>query len=225
MNRPRMSSTRSSELVVVAGQSRSGKTWSTAKAVARERSLLVWDSMGEFTRDFDCRPLADVGALRDVAIVGKSGRYSCPWPVHPRGFEVFCRLAWVWIRAAHQRGRSVALVVEELADVTNPGKAPIAWGEICRKGLRFGPRIYALTQRPAESDKTVLGNATRIRCHAMVRLNDRKAMALDMGVDRNLVDRLDLAACEWIELDLRSRELRTGGMGRRTRKIAQPVRA
>lgn len=216
---------RDGELTVAAGKSRSGKTHLTAKAVNGEPRLLVWDAMGEFADRFRCRTVPDAAALHRIASGAMDGRYSCAWPVSPVNFDRFCRLAWVWLRACADDARPVALVVEELADVSAPGKAPVAWGEIVRKSLRFGPHIYALTQRPAESDKTVIGNATIIRCHAMKRVNDRRAMALDMGIDQALIDGLDFDKYQWIELNDRTHALRTGGKGLSTRIIAQTSKA
>lgn len=212
---------RDGELTVAAGKSRSGKTFLTAKAVDKAPRLLVWDAMGEFHAKFRCRSVPTVAALHRIATGALDGRYACAWPVTPANFDRFCRLAWIWIRACAADGRPVALVVEELADVSPPGKAPAAWGEIVRKSLRFGPHIYALTQRPAESDKTVIGNATIIRCHAIKRANDRRAMALDMDIDQAIIDKLDFSRYQWVELNDRTKALRTGGKGLRTRKLAQ----
>ena len=210
---------RDGELTVAAGKSQSGKTHLTAKAVATEPRLLVWDAKGEFVKKFRCRHVADVYDLHAIATGARDGRFACPWLVTPENFDRFCRLAWVWIRACAADGRTVALVAEELADVTSPGKAPPAWGEILRKSLELGPHLYALTQRPAESDKTAIGNATIMRCHAMRRAKDRKSMALDMGIDQKLIDQLDFNKFQWIEYNDRTHELRTGGKGMRTRKV------
>jgi hypothetical protein len=113
-------------------------------------------------------------------------------------FDAFCRLAWVWVRVAPG-----VLVIEELADVTSPGKAPPAWGEIVRKGLRYGPHIYALTQRPAESDKTVIGNASVIHCHRMARSMDRAYMARELDIAQDQLDALK--PLDFIERDATGR--------------------
>ena len=42
-------------------------------------------------------------------------------PITLENFEIFCRCAWLWIRVMHEKGRSKALVIEELADVSPPG--------------------------------------------------------------------------------------------------------
>jgi hypothetical protein len=98
--------------------------------------------------------------------------------------------------------------VEELADVTSPGKAPVYWGEIVRKGLRYGPQIYALTQRPSESDKTVMGNVSIIHCHQMARSEDSAYMARELRIELALVDHL--LPFHWIERDRRTKTLTNG---------------
>lgn len=89
------------------------------------------------------------------------------------------------------------MVAEEIADVTSPGKAPDARGLLVRQGLGWGINIYAITQRPAESDKTVMGNATYFHAHAMSRSKDRKYMAEEMDLP---VEQLAaLQPLQWIE--------------------------
>jgi len=207
-------------LALVSGQSRSGKSFWTAQRVAREPRLLVWDSMREFSLDYRCREVRTPAELHRVALSSAPARIGYAVPVSAGSFDTFCRLAWVWLRVNARAGHSVAIVVEEMADVTTPGKAPPAWGEIVRKGLRFGPRIYALTQRPAESDKTVVGNANLLHCHAMARADDARYMARELRVDPARVDALRLDRFEWLELDRRTRVLTAGGKGLPVRTVA-----
>jgi len=176
--------------------------------------------MGEFSTDYRCSGTNDPAVLHRASLSSAPVRLGYTAPVSPATFDTFCRLAWVWLRVNARAGQSVAIVVEEMADVTTPGKAPPAWGEIVRKGLRFGPRIYALTQRPAESDKTVVGNANLLHCHAMARADDARYMARELRVGPELVDALRLDRFEWLELDRRTRTLTTGGKGLPTRTIA-----
>ncbi len=135
-----------------------------------------------------------VGVMR-VAYVG---------PVDAEHFETFCRLAWVWIRV--RRGNH--LVVEELSDVTSPGKAPRSWGEICRKNRYEGGRVFAITQRPAESDKTILGNVALIHCGRMNTGRDRRYMAEILDVD--LQDLEQLQDLDYIHRDMRTHEVKRG---------------
>lgn len=183
------------ELVTVYGASRSGKTAYVAQQVASAPRLLAWDAAEDWSLKYNCQRIASPLELRARIAAGpKLERLAYVRPCTAREFEFFCRLAWVWIRQA--RG---ALIVEELADVTHPGKAPVAWGEIIRKGLRYGPRIFALAQRPSEADKTVLGNSSRIHAHRLAFPSDRAYMAACLGVP--MLELEKLAPLEWIERD------------------------
>lgn len=79
-----------------------------------------------------------------------------PGPDLKADFDFFCR-------AAFYAGRyvgPVTVIAEELADVSTPAKAPEQWGILCRRGLKRGISIFAISQRWAEADKTAFGNAS-----------------------------------------------------------------
>lgn len=181
-------------LVLVTGSSRSGKTAWVAQQVDRYGPLLVWDSVGEWSDRYGCKRIGSVRGLAD-AVTGPAGagRLALDVPVTAGNFEAFARLAMI---AAKLRD-GLRIVVEELADVTTPGKAPAAWGELCRKGLRYGPEIFAITQRPAESDKTAAGNASLIHAHRMALARDRAYMAALLDVPVSRVEKL--APLEYLE--------------------------
>lgn len=174
------------------------------------RRLLVWDGAGDW-HAHSCELIRSPQELVERAKHARLERLAyVPPKITPAHFELFCNIAWVWIRMA--RG---ALVVEELADVTHPGKAPVAWGEIIRKGLRYGPVIYAITQRPSESDKTALGNASRVHCHRMQRAADCAYMAAELRVPALEVGQL--RPFEWIERDAWGHVTRGVGLRRRAK--------
>jgi len=175
--------------------------------------------MGEYGRKFSCKRITTDAQLKAIVTRGMSGRYAFDVTVTRENFAFFCRCAWLWIRVMHHKKQNITLVVEELADVTPPGKAPPAWGDIVRKSMRFNPHIYALTQRPAESDKTILGNCTVIRCHSMKRANDRKSMARDMDIDQAHIDALKMGAFEYIECDDRTGVYTLGGKGAKPKRL------
>lgn len=104
-----------------------------------------------------------------------------------------------WSRVAFAMGiiAPCSVVAEELADVTTPGKAPDGWGNLVRQGLGYGINIYAVTQRPAESDKTVMGNWTYLHTHHMTRHRDRVRMAEEMDIDPAKIQAL--RKYQWIE--------------------------
>ncbi|MDO8416652.1 MAG: hypothetical protein Q7S87_10630 [Agitococcus sp.] len=73
---------------------------------------------------------------------------------------------------------------------------------LVRRGRKYGANIYGITQRPAESDKTLFGNCHVIHCCYMQWANDRAYMAaeLDMTVQQMILDRSKLA---FIHKDMR----------------------
>ena len=93
--------------------------------------------------------------------------------------------------------------------MTSPGKAPLGWGMVVRRGRDKERRlkVYGVTQRPSESDKTIMGNWTLIHCCLMTRFDDRAYMAKEMNIPREAID--SLQPLQWIEVD-RSREVTTG---------------
>lgn len=172
------------------------------------RRLLVWDSVGEWSREGMVEPVAtlqDLGA-RLRADAAKPGRSTLGYvgPVNAATFEAFCRMAWAWLRAAP----GGVLVVEELADVTAPGKAPPAWGEIVRKHRHAAGRVYALTQRPSESDKTIVGNAAVLHIGRMNMARDRLYAAQCLDVPLHHV--ASLGDLEFLEKNMRTRALSRG---------------
>jgi hypothetical protein len=208
------------EAFLVCGSRGSGKSgWTRQQCEGAER-LLVWDSVGEWSGAGLVTPVDSITELQllikaDVVTPGPF-RYGYTGPIYREWidangrirrtsyFPPFCKLAFVWMKAAP----GGVLVVEELADVTSPGKAPQGWGDIIRKGRHYSGSIYGLTQRPAESDKTLAGNADVIHCGRLSFPTDRKTLAeyLDVPVDQIT----ELQSLHWIERDMRTRKLRTG---------------
>jgi hypothetical protein len=179
------------KLYAVTGASRSGKTLWTAQQVARQRRVLVWDLLGEWSSRFRCER---IGSLAELArrVQGPPARLAFHCPQQLTHFPMFCRIAWAWLRLAPG-----ALIVEETSSVTQPGKAPPEWGDIIRMGLRYGTNIYALTQRPAESDKTVFGNASVLHVGRAVTPRDRATVA--EYLDRPVAEVSALLPLQFIE--------------------------
>lgn len=194
-------------LFYVAGASRSGKSTWVSQQVAKARRLLVWDyPKGQWGRELGCRPVSDFLAL--AALVRRSAppariAFCRVSETLAEDFETWCRLAWVYVRA-----HGAPLVVEELNTVTHPGKAPPAWGIICRMGLGYGSDIYAVSHRPAESDKTALANASVIHCGRMVIPDDEVLMARYLRAP--LSDVQALAPLDYLHRDLRTNKLTRG---------------
>lgn len=164
-------------LVAVAGRSRSGKTAWTLQRIQGAARLLVRDPRLEYVGPLKAKAVDSVpalaAALRNTGI--GAGRFCYTGP--DSGFDAVCKLGYLWGQLW-----PIVFVGEEISDVTTPGKAPDGWGQLIRKGLYYGNHIYSITQRPAECDKTVWGNASVIHSHGFVRQEDREYMARQLGV-------------------------------------------
>lgn len=165
------------ELTAVIGASRTGKTSYTLTRTAGVQPLLVWDPDGQWTAMRQAREVTRAELIHLTRTLGPAGRLCYVAPPIAAEFDFFCRIAWSWARLAPS-----TIVVEELADVTNPGKAPAGWGVLIRRGLKYGTNIIATTQSPAESDKTVIRNALRVACFLLEQDTDQLYVARRIGV-------------------------------------------
>lgn len=180
------------KLTAAIGASRSGKSQFVQSETAKARRLLVWDVKGEYGA-VSYRPQTRaelVQCLKHCA--GKPGRIAFV-PPDLGDFAFFCRAAAVWIKSHYAARQPCALIFEETADVTSPGKAPAEYGILLRRYLAYGVDIFAVTQRPAESDKTSIGNASRVHICRAATARDRRSVAGDTGVP--------LAAIEGLRAD------------------------
>lgn len=202
------------KLTVVAGRTRSGKTLSTRQATAREARLLVFDPKGKWAELDRCRALYTRQELFALARTGAPGRFA--FISQSRAdFDFWAEAAYWWGRVGALKGARSVIVAEELSAFTSSGKAPPGWHLLLTQGLEFGLDVWCLVQRPAESDKTCIGNATRLRCFAMTRALDCAYMAREL--DCAAGDVQGLGPLEFIERDMVS--------GERTRgKIATGLR-
>ena len=92
------------------------------------------------------------------------------------------------------------IVADETAGVTHPGKAPPGWHRLLAQGMELGISIMAITQSPAESDKTAMRNASLIRSYALRLPTDRAAMARYIGCDAADLGRM--SPLHYIERDM-----------------------
>ncbi len=181
---------RPAHVVYIVGATDTGKTTWLLGQLKGSRRLVVWDVKGEFARKGLARPVWTLTALHEILKSSRAGWFAYQ-PRNMDDFALFCRLAFAWSRCD--------LVVEELSDVTSPGRAPLWWGIVIRRGRDQHLRVWATAQRPAEADKTIYGNRTLLHVHQLVRLKDRREIAAEMGIEQARVD--GLRAFEWIAAD------------------------
>ena len=179
---------REAKIVVVTGSSGSGKSLWTKQQIKGAKRLIIWDIDDEYSGSV--RGVERVTSIKELAAKlkkAKTGKFAYVGKVSD--FELFCRAAFAWANCT--------CVVEELADVTTPAKAPEGWGQLVRRGRKYGIEIYAVTQRPSESDKTIIGNASIIHAGRMNRAQDRAYMAKEMDIRLEVIT--DLKPLEYVE--------------------------
>lgn len=179
-------------IIVVTGSSGSGKSAWVKQQLRAFPRVLAWDPEGEYVGEPGFVGVASAPQLLARLRNHKGrGRFAFVAPTLAL-FDWWCRLAFAWGRLA-----PCAVVAEETADVTTPSKAPQWYGTLIRRGRKWGITIYGVTQRPAESDKTTMGNAHIVHCGRMQRAADRRYMAAELDVPQERI--AALAPLEWIE--------------------------
>lgn len=177
----KVDTSRQASIVLVTGSSGSGKSAWVKKQIVRARRLIIWDIDDEYSEKITgVTRVTDIKELARALKSSQNGKFAFVGSV--ADFDLFCRCVFAW-------GACVC-VVEELADVTSPAKAPPGWGQLVRRGRKYGIAIYAVTQRPSESDKTIVGNCTLIHVCKMSKASDRNYMAKEMDISQAEIDQL-----------------------------------
>jgi len=170
------------DITVVCGSSGSGKSgWIKQQLKGRKR-VIVWDVDEEYTEESGFVAVRSISELLGLLKRRKTGRFAYV-PESLKEFNAWCMAAFYW-------GYCTA-IAEETADVTTPSKAPAGWGILVRRGRKRGVSIFGVTQRPAESDKTIMGNASMIHCGYLELLPDRQYMAVRMGLSVEDLENLE----------------------------------
>lgn len=193
------------------GGTGSGKTtWILKNRLPKtERSVIVWDGKDEHGHGNGVERITSPAAL--AARLAKSNTGRIAFVSTPDTFGFFCRAVWAW-------GHCLCLV-EELADVTTPAKAPRSWGELIRKGRAHGIRTISTTQRPQEIDKTIIGNAADVMIGFMPLEPDRKYIANRIGFPMDELNAMDVG--DWLYRVLPRGEIERGNLRTKARRKAK----
>ncbi len=194
---------KSGKLFALVGRSRSGKTQKALALIQGIPCVLVWDVEEQY-ENVTHRATSQGQLVKLVkqcagkrAVIGFTGNLS--------DFNFFCKTAFWFVRKCGEMGKKSGVVFEETADVTSPNKAPEHYGIILRRGLKYGCDLFAITQRPAESDKTSVGNASIVHICAIKLPIDRKYMSDMTGVPleriRGLVADQDNGKFDYLTVD------------------------
>lgn len=105
-------------------------------------------------------------------------------------FDLACRLAY--------GARNCAFLVEELSNFTTASYGPPLWRRMCNSGRHEGVWVIGCSQFPAQIDKAFLSNATLMHVGFLGEAPHRKAVALRMDINPDMIrDLPDLHFLEW----------------------------
>ncbi|XZG68897.1 hypothetical protein ACTSKR_09545 [Chitinibacteraceae bacterium HSL-7] len=170
---------RSAAINVVLGASGSGKTTFVMRAIKRDkpRRLIVWDTKDEFAAEGYADRVPSVAELiKRIRAAGDIGPFKLA--IRPDGSIAQLRAAFDLVAMAAYTAGHVTFVAEELSDMAQGGAIHSdGWRRCVVMGRTRGLTLYALSQRPALMDKTVIGNASLLRCGRVLVPADAKAIA------------------------------------------------
>jgi hypothetical protein len=182
-------------LDAIFGAQESGKSslMKIETARARPGRLMVWDPKREYAHfggvTSSLEELIGVVSSTRFAVVFQPKKEHMHRKAMRDRFNVFCKAA---VQAENLR-----LVVDELADVTEPGWAPEGWEIVTRQGRHARLVIQGASQRPADVDKSFYGNATRLCVFRLNAEGDLDRMAKALG--RPAAELAGLAPLEYLE--------------------------
>ena len=198
--------TKDGKLIIVSGSSRCGKTAKTERLARKFKTVFVWDIENQWSKLKGYKKINTLQGLKSVVKSGLVGKFAfvCDGQDLKGDYEAFCACVMYY---GMYHGEC-AVVAEELADVTSTAKAGQDWGMLCRRGLKRGITIFAISQRWAEADKTALGNATEFYLFRMATVSDMRYMVEKTGI--TLARLQQLAPLEFLHYDTYTKAV-TGG--------------
>lgn len=144
-------------MTFIIGRSGCGKTSFANEQIAGRKRVLAWDPDSQFCELPGFQRCETLQHLYQMTKGNKGDSRIAFQAINPNDFDIFCKIAFAW-----NLENPCAVIAEELSDMVSQGKACLGWGILIRRGRKYGVDVFALTQRPAETDKTTLGNCTRM---------------------------------------------------------------
>lgn len=187
--------TNDGRLIVVGGASRSGKTAYVRRQVEKEPRAWAWDPEDQWAELPGWHRVTSAAEL--ITLAQSPGPQRVAYVAGGDLSAAFGVWAGLVLYAARYVKPLVA-VAEELADVTTPAKAPGNWGILLRRGLKRGLRVYAISQRWQEADKTALGNASEFVLFRQVGPTAARYLSRMTGVAESAIP---LAPLEFVRFD------------------------
>lgn len=188
------------------GNSGTGKSSKIKEMLKKAPRAIIFDPDDEYGELPNVRRVTSARELLSALKSHKNSSLKIAYVAEGvKAFEFWADCAFQW--------RNCVAVAEEIADVTTASKAPPAWGRLIRRGRKYGILICAVTQRPAEADKTILSNAATIRTGALGRHADREAIAREMDCHSSEIAKL--VPLDFIEYRRSDLSLKKGRLGTR----------
>lgn len=156
----------------VTGISGTGKSNILYQLLRKEKikRRIGWDVDND--HDFKHRVYNIVDFVDYLQMNGHKAAFSVAYSgkASPEVFELFCAAVYEVLD-----GKMLTLVVgEELADVTNSGKAKQNLGTLIRRGRKYGCVFYGVSQKPQEVSSTVYDNCNYFYVGRLKRLGAKR---------------------------------------------------
>lgn len=189
----------------VMGSTGSGKSAWVKQALMKKsmKRVAIWDYKREYGPDYADIITENLGqAVRAMArgTFRVAFRPSFNDKTRAQQFNVFCKAVW--------HAKNTFCLVEELAMVTTPQRAPEGWKQLTCTGRSEGITIVGLSQRPAQVDKDFFDNCTELHCGFLAGSNSRKTMAQEMDITEAEITAL--GPLEYVHKKLRTKEISFG---------------
>lgn len=192
------------EHVYICGNTGTGKSSHVKELIKKAKRVVVFDPDDEYSELQGFTKVRTARGLITLLKMRPTQSVKIAFVVEGvKAFEFFCAAVFLW--------RNCLAVAEEIADVTTPSKAPPQWGRLIRRGRKYGIKICAVTQRPAEADKTILCNAAVIRVCALGRNADREAIAKE--INGKVAYLATMKPLDWLEFRRADLSLLSGRLG------------
>lgn len=187
------------------GSTGSGKSAWVKQALINKgmKRVAIWDYKREYGTDFADLITENLGQA--VRAMSKGAfrvafRPSFNDKTRAQQFNVWCKAVW--------HAKNCFCLVEELAMVTTPQRAPEGWKQLTCTGRSEGITIVGLSQRPAQVDKDFFDNCTELHCGFLAGKNSRRTMAEEMDIEERAITAL--GPLEYVHKKLRTKEISYG---------------
>ena len=195
---------RKCEHEAVFGGSGTGKSYYVKTRVKQWARALIWDPDDEYGDIPNIRTCTKASQVIELMSASDARIRFVPQAMDSKTlekcFEFMSLAAFIWTQCLY--------VGEELADVTTPSKAANGWGTVLRRGRKRGVKVMGVSQRPAESDKTIFTQAKTIRCGRLDGEGDIARIAANMRVPKEMISQL--GELQYLELDRPTGVLKAG---------------